>query len=502
VASNGGVVGARQAAERPAFAVGSGPAAGVTGAARLGEALGEANLIVFDMGGTTAKASLVEAGKPTLTTEYEFREGISTSSRFIKAGGYMLKVPAIDIAEVGTGAGRSRGWTTVACCASGRSRRARRPGPPATARRRASDRHRRQRGRWASSNPEYLAGGELQLRAALARDAIERHVAAPAGLCGDRGRARHPRRWPTPAWRAPSARSPSSAGATRATSSSWPSEAAGPCTRATWRRRSTFAECWCRSSPGVFTAVGMLASDVEHHFVRAAGGLARRRRARRAHVRLDEIRRGAARARRRGLYGRGVRLEARPTSATRARRPSSSSRFPAGGSTRAHRRAALGLQREYAATYGYASERGARAGERARDRHRPACAPPGLSAARAATAERRRPAARVPSARRRPSTRRLRARPSRRAPCRAARSWRATTRPWCSPGARRARRLRQPAITLASASGLDPITLAVIKSALDSIVDEMAYAVIRTARSEIIQDVMDYSAALCDADGR
>jgi N-methylhydantoinase B len=48
---------------------------------------------------------------------------------------------------------------------------------------------------------------------------------------------------------------------------------------------------------------------------------------------------------------------------------------------------------------------------------------------------------------------------------------------------------------------VDPITLAVIKSALDSIVDEMAYAVIRTARSEIIKDVMDYSAALCDADG-
>jgi N-methylhydantoinase B len=48
----------------------------------------------------------------------------------------------------------------------------------------------------------------------------------------------------------------------------------------------------------------------------------------------------------------------------------------------------------------------------------------------------------------------------------------------------------------------DPITFAVIKSALDAIVDEMAYAVIRTARSEIIRDVMDYSAALCDAEGR
>jgi N-methylhydantoinase B len=49
---------------------------------------------------------------------------------------------------------------------------------------------------------------------------------------------------------------------------------------------------------------------------------------------------------------------------------------------------------------------------------------------------------------------------------------------------------------------IDPITLAVVKSALDAIVDEMAYTVIRTARSEIVKDVMDYSAALCDARGR
>ncbi len=57
------------------------------------------------MGGTTAKASLIEAGEVTRVQEYEFRDGISSPSRFIKAGGYMLKVPAIDIAEVGAGGG-------------------------------------------------------------------------------------------------------------------------------------------------------------------------------------------------------------------------------------------------------------------------------------------------------------------------------------------------------------------------------------------------------------
>ncbi|MCY4203161.1 MAG: hydantoinase B/oxoprolinase family protein [Aestuariivita sp.] len=48
---------------------------------------------------------------------------------------------------------------------------------------------------------------------------------------------------------------------------------------------------------------------------------------------------------------------------------------------------------------------------------------------------------------------------------------------------------------------IDPITMAVVKNALDSIVDEVAYTVLRTARSEIVKDVMDYSAALCDANG-
>ena len=48
---------------------------------------------------------------------------------------------------------------------------------------------------------------------------------------------------------------------------------------------------------------------------------------------------------------------------------------------------------------------------------------------------------------------------------------------------------------------IDPITFAVIKNGLDSIVDEMAYDVMRTARSEIVKDVMDFSAAICDASG-
>src|SRR5690349_20702369 len=49
---------------------------------------------------------------------------------------------------------------------------------------------------------------------------------------------------------------------------------------------------------------------------------------------------------------------------------------------------------------------------------------------------------------------------------------------------------------------VDPITFAVIKSGLDAIADDMAYTVVRIARSEIVKDVMDFSAALCAADGQ
>lgn len=107
--SNGGMLAADVTCEKPVMVVASGPAGGVVGAARLGQARQDKDVIVFDMGGTTAKAVVIEDGRPTMTSEYEFRDGISTSSRFVKAGGYMLKVPAIDIAEVGAGGGSIAG---------------------------------------------------------------------------------------------------------------------------------------------------------------------------------------------------------------------------------------------------------------------------------------------------------------------------------------------------------------------------------------------------------
>ena len=75
----------------------------------LAQTAGLAKIITFDMGGTTAKASLVEGGKVMRAQEYAVGAGIMVGSRLLTGAGYVLKVPAIDLAEVGAGGG-SRVW--------------------------------------------------------------------------------------------------------------------------------------------------------------------------------------------------------------------------------------------------------------------------------------------------------------------------------------------------------------------------------------------------------
>src|SRR5215212_1803804 len=103
--SNGGVIRAGTARRRPVQVVESGPAGGVVAAVRLAAQCGAPNLITVDMGGTTAKASIVEDGRPFQVAEYEVGAGISVGSRMFKGGGHTLRVPALDIAEVGAGGG-------------------------------------------------------------------------------------------------------------------------------------------------------------------------------------------------------------------------------------------------------------------------------------------------------------------------------------------------------------------------------------------------------------
>jgi N-methylhydantoinase A len=103
--SSGGTLDIGHVIAKPATVVESGPAAGVVGAAHLGARAGYPDIITFDMGGTTAKAALIENGQVLSTDEYEVGGGISLSSRLVKGGGYALKLPVIDVSEVGAGGG-------------------------------------------------------------------------------------------------------------------------------------------------------------------------------------------------------------------------------------------------------------------------------------------------------------------------------------------------------------------------------------------------------------
>jgi N-methylhydantoinase A len=103
--SSGGLLGVRSVLAKPAMMVECGPAAGVVAAAHLGTRAGYKDVISFDMGGTTAKASLIEGGRVLTADEYEVGGAVSSGSKLVRDSGYILKFPAIDVAEVGAGGG-------------------------------------------------------------------------------------------------------------------------------------------------------------------------------------------------------------------------------------------------------------------------------------------------------------------------------------------------------------------------------------------------------------
>ena len=110
--SNGGVFEAAEGVAMPAMAVESGPAAGVVAAALAARQAKRPNLLTFDMGGTTAKASLILDGKYETTPEYEVAGGAS-ATRWMNGTGHPIRVPVIDLAEVSAGGG-SIAWTDAA----------------------------------------------------------------------------------------------------------------------------------------------------------------------------------------------------------------------------------------------------------------------------------------------------------------------------------------------------------------------------------------------------
>jgi N-methylhydantoinase A len=180
--SNGGLTTARAAAVTPMHIIESGPAAGVVGVRALARRIGVGKAISFDMGGTTAKASLIEDGEVMRATEYQVGAGIVLGSRLLSGAGYSLKVPAIDLAEVGAGGGSilwidAGGALQVGPISAGAV-----PGPVCYGQGGTEPTVTDANLVLGYLNPTHLVGGALKIDAAKSRAAIENRIARPLGM--------------------------------------------------------------------------------------------------------------------------------------------------------------------------------------------------------------------------------------------------------------------------------------------------------------------------------
>lgn len=165
--SNGGTATFSRARRLPINLVESGPAGGIIGAAFIGRLIGEPDVIHFDVGGTTAKCSLIEGGNPKTTGDYWIE-------RSEHEAGYPISVPVTDVVEIGAGGGSIAWVDDAGALHVGPYSAGSEPGPACYGR----------GGREPTVtdaelvagvlNPDYFLGGQLQVEPQLAVEAFER----------------------------------------------------------------------------------------------------------------------------------------------------------------------------------------------------------------------------------------------------------------------------------------------------------------------------------------
>ncbi|MBI5877895.1 MAG: hydantoinase/oxoprolinase family protein [Chloroflexi bacterium] len=175
--SSGGVFTFAAAREKPVFMVESGPAAGVIAATHLGDTLGFRNILSFDMGGTTAKAGLVEDGRPKVTKEYEVGAAAQSGSGRARGSGYPIRTPVIDLVEIGAGGGSIAWVDSGGALRVGPQSAGADPGPVCYGQGGTEPTITDANLVLGRLNPDYFLGGEIKLDVERARAAIKEKVA-------------------------------------------------------------------------------------------------------------------------------------------------------------------------------------------------------------------------------------------------------------------------------------------------------------------------------------
>ncbi len=167
--SNGGVITAGMAREMSARTVLSGPAGGVLTGVLLSEATEHRNIITIDIGGTSSDISLIEQGRPRLTTESQI-------------GGYPIKLPMIDINTIGAGGGSIAWIDSGAALRVGPQSAGADPGPVCYGRGGTEPTATDANAILGRINPAYLLGGEMEMHLEDAVRAVEEKIARPLGM--------------------------------------------------------------------------------------------------------------------------------------------------------------------------------------------------------------------------------------------------------------------------------------------------------------------------------
>jgi N-methylhydantoinase A len=176
--SSGGLSEIETAARFPVRLVESGPAGGALAAAYYGALLGQPDLLSFDMGGTTAKASIIIGGEPLVAPEFE----VDRRYQFKKGSGLPVKVPVIEMIEIGTGGGSIARVDELRRLRVGPESAGARPGPACYALGGTEPTVTDADLVLGYLDPAFFLGGRMRLDVEAAARAIDERVAQPLGL--------------------------------------------------------------------------------------------------------------------------------------------------------------------------------------------------------------------------------------------------------------------------------------------------------------------------------